>query len=376
MTFSTFLLGFAALVVAGFFLQKFLARTNRERKDSRPAYLVALGALADADEETAFREFKNAVRSDSSNADAYLRLGELFRRRGDVNRSFQLHRELSTRSSLPREMMARVHMALARDLMALGKPEKAAAAAEESIRLNDAVPGAFETLLQIREALGEDEACFKLKKEMAKRRGGRSLETNRELAAYRARQGMKCLQAGDEKNAERVLKDALRLDAENPEANYGWGLLQEHEANYELAVKAWEGLLEGPVPDDRDLFRHLERAHFLNGSFSRMEQTYGAFLQRFPDHAGASFGLARFLRRKGQWDEALDVCRRGLDAHPEAAELRALYLALLLQSGRTAEAEAAIDRWITQVTGESGSGESRSGIKGTMSSPSRGASLR
>jgi lipopolysaccharide biosynthesis regulator YciM len=351
-TFDALLLVVAALVAAGFLLRHVLFSSGRAPKDTRPPYIVALGALADGDEETAFRELMNAVRQDSSNADAYLRLGELFLKRGDVARAQQLHRELAARSSLPRELMARVQRALAQDYLALGKVEKAAQSAEEAARLDETIPGALETLLEIRERLGDTEGAFRVKRELAKRKGAARGIAGAELAAYRARQGWEMLERGDTKGAERLLREAQRLDPESRPARWVWGLLQEHQGSYAEAIEAWEGLLPDRSEEAASIFRGLERVHFLDGSFSRMEQTYERFLRQFPDHADASFGLARFLRRKGQLDEAIDVCRRGVEAHPESPELQALALALLLQSGRLVEAEGRIDAWISRLGGE------------------------
>lgn len=352
MTFTSFVLLLAGLALTGLIVNRLLLQSRRERKDARPPYIVALGALADGDEESAFRELKNAVRLDSSNADAYLRLGELFLERGDATRAHHLHRELATRSSLPREIRARVHRALARDLLALGKIDRAAQAAEESARLDETVPGSLETLLDIRERLGDFEGAFKVKKELVKRtRAGKSESAVAELATYRAQQGWTLLERGDAKGAERLVREAQRLHAECRRASYVVGLLLESDGDYAGAIRAWESLLREDPEEAPLLFRNLERASFLDGSFSRMEHTYGSFLQRFPDHPGASFGLAHFLRRKGQLDEALDVCRRALETHPDAAELRALALALLLQSGRVAQAESAVDEWISKLVG-------------------------
>ncbi len=353
MTLTTLFLLALGLLVVGYLVNRALVSSRAEAKDTRPPYVVALGALADGDEETAFRELRNAVRLDSANADAYLRLGELIRRRGDAVRAHQLHRELATRTTLPRELMARVQRALARDLLALGKVDKAGIAAEEAVRLDESLAGTLETLLEIRERLGDLEGAYKVKKELVKRvRRGKTPAGAADLATYRASQAWTLLDQGDAKGAERLVKDAQRMDESNRWTRYVAGLVQEQAGNYGDAIETWGSLLRDRPDEAALVFHALERVHFLDGSFSRMEQTYESFLRKFPDHPDASFGLARFLRRKGQLDDALDVCRRGLDAHPESRELRALTLVLLLQSGRSAEAEGEIDAWISRLVGE------------------------
>jgi tetratricopeptide (TPR) repeat protein len=316
---------------------------RRKARSRRPPYIAALGALVDGDEEAALAELKAAVREDTNNVDAYLRLGDLFRRRGDTERAYQLHRELASRPGLPKEEMAKVQTALSRDHRGLGRPQRAADAAREAVRLSLDPTEALGELLEVQEDLKDFAGAFQTKKEILKR-GGRTREGTAELAAYRARQGGAMLEAGDLKEAERVLKEARKLDAQGRDARRAWGRLRERLGDYAGAVEAWDG--------DETMFADLERVRFLDGSFSEMEDMYSRFLEKTPGHEGASFGLARFLRRKGQADAALDVCRSALSQHPESVDLRVLQLSLLLQTGRNGEAEAALNDWMSERMGD------------------------
>jgi lipopolysaccharide biosynthesis regulator YciM len=310
-----------------------------------------LGALIDGDEDTAFRELKNAVQVDSSNVDAYLRLGDLFRKRGDAERALHLHRELATRGGLPKSVRSRVHEAICRDQLSLGRPARAVESAQEAVSLAEDPTTAMTTLLEAQEQKGDIEGAFRVKREILKREG-RAKSGVRDLADYRASQGETLLAKGELKEAEKVLRDARKIDAGSHQARRTWGMLRERLGDYAGAIEAWEELLaEGPEAA-WDVFRDLERVHFLNGTFSNMEATYNRFLDRAPGHEEATFGLARFLRRKGQIDDALDACRRGLDTHPGSRNLRVLHLALLLQSGRAAETEAILNDWLTGDLGE------------------------
>jgi len=336
-----------ALVLAGIVAAR---RMRRPRPGARrPPYLVALSALIDGDEETAYREFRNAVRMDSSNVDAYLRLGDLLRGRGDLERALQLHRELTTRRGLDPDTEARVQESLCQDLIALGRWDRAADAAREAIRRARDPSSALELLLSVHERRGDLEEAYRAKREILKRRGG---EGGSELCAYRAGQAEKLMASGNLKEAGKLLKEARRLDADEPRARYLWGLLHEKQGDYAEAIDAWEGVLAAHPDGATKLFLALERVHFLNGTFGGMETTYLRFLERVPGHADASFGLARFLRRKGQLDAALSACRRGLESNPRSEPLRVLLLSLLLQAGRSGEAETLLNDWVVDLLGE------------------------
>lgn len=326
-------------------------RSRREKGDRRPPYLVALGALADGDEEVALVNLKAAVRADSSNVDAYLRLADLFRRRGESGRALQIHRELASRTGLAKPLRSRIHVSLARDLLSLDRLAKAAEAAEEAVRLADDSPAALRMLLEARERMGDLDAAYKIKREILKIEGAGRANSSA-LAAYRAEQAGKLLEGGDVKRAEKLLKEALKLDAGCRRARLLQGNLEESRGNYAEAIRFWERLLDAEPAGAEEVFRSLERAHFLAGTFSHMETTYERFLNEHPEHEAASFGLASFLRRKGQLDDAYEVCRSALGANAESAPLRVLSLALLLQAGRIGEAESQVDDWVARHIGE------------------------
>jgi lipopolysaccharide biosynthesis regulator YciM len=326
-------------------------RARREKTDRRPPYLVALGALADGDEELALASLKAAVRGDSSNVDAYLRLADLFRRRGEAGRALQIRRELASRTGLPKPLRARIHESLAQDLLSLDRLEKAAEAAEEAVRLADDSPSALTTLLETRERMEDLDAAYKIKREILKTEGGGRADFE-ELAAYRAEQAGKLLESGDAKRAEKLLREALKLDPDCHRARLLQGNLEESRGNYAEAIRFWERLLDAEPQEAEEVFRSLERAHFLAGTFSQMELTYERFLSENPEHEAASFGLASFLRRKGQFDEAYEICRSALETNSESVPLRVLSLALLLQAGRIGEAESQADDWVARHLSE------------------------
>jgi lipopolysaccharide biosynthesis regulator YciM len=51
----------------------------------------------------------------------------------------------------------------------------------------------------------------------------------------------------------------------------------------------------------------------------------------------AARALARFLRKKGEIEGALDVCRHILERHPEDVWARRFMIRTLLEAGRTGE---------------------------------------
>lgn len=68
------------------------------------------------------------------------------------------------------------------------------------------------------------------------------------------------------------------------------------------------------------------------------------------DPGGSAFpALCERLRRAGRLDEALRVCERGLEARPDSAAGRALYLLILDDQGRAADAREHLERWAAEA---------------------------
>lgn len=340
-------------------------RRRPSGRDRRPPYLVALGALIDGDRELAFTALKEAARADSGNIDAYLRLGDLFRERGDAERALQLHRELTTRGGLDARERARIHESLARDWMSLGRPERAADAVGEAVKHAPDPAGALALQLEIQESREHPDDAFRAKRDVLKH-SGRAKEGTSELADYRAEQAVPLIESGELAAAEKLLKEAQKLDETAARTGYLWGLLKEKQGDYPAALRTWEEILASHPEKVVLLFRSLERVHFLNGTYGDMESTYQRFLERMPSHEDASFGLARFLLRKGQLKAALDACRAGLDQSPDSQSLRILRLQLLLQIGNTPDAETMLNDWISELLGE---GPDPSSIEQSMANP-------
>jgi len=344
-----------ALALAAIALLALVTRSVMQRRpskgDRRPPYLVALGALIDGEDDVAFAELRNAVKLDSSNVDAYLRLGTLLRKRGNAGRALQVHRELTARGGLDDDTRSRIQRELARDWMATGNLDRAAEAAAEAVRRARNPAKALALQLEVQEARQDLAEAFRVKREILKL-GGRLKEGAEELADYRARQAAPLIEAGELGAAEKILRDARRLNEGAAQTMYLWGRLKEKQGDYEGALAGWNDILDRHPQQVVHLFRSLERVHFLHGTYGDMESTYQRFLEKVPGHEDASFGLARFLRRKGQLEAALETCRTSLAHHPESETLRVLRLALLLQLGRRGEAETLLNEWISHLLGD------------------------
>jgi lipopolysaccharide assembly protein B len=127
-----------------------LRQWKREQKSSPKAYYKGLNLLLNEQQDKAIDAFIEAVQGDPDTTELHFALGNLFRRRGEVERAVRVHQHLMQRADLSATERERAQHALAQDYLKAGLFDRA----EESYRSLEGTP--FDTearlaLLQLHE---------------------------------------------------------------------------------------------------------------------------------------------------------------------------------------------------------------------------------
>ncbi len=299
----------------------YLLRTKRsaERRIARvpqDAYTMGLSALIGGDHREALRRLKEAVQSDSTNLDAYIRLGDLLRESGDVEKALAIHRDLMVRAELVDMDRARILESLTRDYFAAGRYEEAGQSAERLLRLNRQNRFAYRAVQQVAEALKDWPRAIRIVEERTKLEGegGKAL-----LARYHGFVGEQEFAAGNVKEARRQMEEALKLDPRTLLAYVALGDMDQAEGHPERAVERWRALAN-IAPDEAPLvFDRLERAYFELGRFEEVVSFYRELLAKMPKESSAPalLALAEIYRRKGDLDQAENFIQEALEVAPD-----------------------------------------------------------
>jgi len=108
---------------------------KREKATGHTPYIEALIALLENKENLAMKKFKEAVSIDSDLVDAYVRLGDLYRKKGDVERAIQIHQSLTVRPTLNKHEEKKVYLALVNDMLETTRLNKATSFLKEIINI-------------------------------------------------------------------------------------------------------------------------------------------------------------------------------------------------------------------------------------------------
>jgi lipopolysaccharide biosynthesis regulator YciM len=98
---------------------------RRSPDDSPRAYFQGLNFLLNEQQDKAIDAFIEAVRADPQTVELQFALGNLFRRRGEFERSVRVHQSLLQRSDLPQRERERAQFELANDYMRAGLLDRA-----------------------------------------------------------------------------------------------------------------------------------------------------------------------------------------------------------------------------------------------------------
>jgi lipopolysaccharide biosynthesis regulator YciM len=93
--------------------------------DNHPAYFRGLNHLLNEEPDKAIDVFVEMLEVDSETVETHLALGNLFRRRGEVERSIRIHQNLIARPALTGEQRAEALLELGKDYMRAGLYDRA-----------------------------------------------------------------------------------------------------------------------------------------------------------------------------------------------------------------------------------------------------------
>jgi lipopolysaccharide assembly protein B len=105
-----------------------LRQVRRDTRDAPRAYFTGLNLLLNEQQDKAIDAFIEAVQHDPDTAELHFALGNLFRRRGEIERAVRVHQHLLNRADLKTGERDRAQHALAQDYMKAGLFDRAEAA--------------------------------------------------------------------------------------------------------------------------------------------------------------------------------------------------------------------------------------------------------
>ncbi|MEJ1298901.1 MAG: lipopolysaccharide assembly protein LapB [Candidatus Sedimenticola sp. (ex Thyasira tokunagai)] len=260
----------------------FAAKRNSAQKESpvfdyTPAYFRGLNYLLNEQPDKAIDVFVEMLEVDSETVETHLALGNLFRRRGEVDRAIRIHQNLIARPTLSRSQRAQALLELGQDYMRAGLFDRAENLFKELGDLNYYQDQALENLRIIYQQEKEWRKCLEVAAKLEKLTG-ESLAG--ECAHYYCELVEEAQSRKDDSLARSLLKKARATDRESVRANLLQARMEAAEGSFNSAINTFSRIEQQDpayisefLPALIECYRQQggkrELAHYLRKLFSK-----------------------------------------------------------------------------------------------------------
>jgi lipopolysaccharide biosynthesis regulator YciM len=234
-----FLIGLPLAFVLGWLASRLDQRQwRRDRRDAPRAYFEGLSLLLNEQQDKAIDAFIEAVQLDPDTTELHFALGNLFRRRGEFERSVRVHQHLLSRADLKPADRERAQHALAQDFAKAGLFDRAEAAWRSLLDTRHDVEARL-ALLSLYERSRDWPQAVATATEMD-RRGSGSFATR--IAHYHCEMALEADAAGQPAQAEQALETARRVAPQAPRPWMIAGQRALQAGDTPSALAAWDTL--------------------------------------------------------------------------------------------------------------------------------------
>jgi lipopolysaccharide biosynthesis regulator YciM len=316
-------------------------RRGRRSEALHNPYIEALMLLIDGDRAAAFERLQTVVKSGSAPTDAYIRLGELLRERGDAGKALQIHKSLTVKTDLTRDEKVALFGNIAEDYAVLGRSDQAVTVLETALHkmsLRDATM--YSILARECHHLGRVEEAYTYLRELRKL----DVIGEREIALYLATVGADmAADPAKVKDAKRTLHRALKHDPDCAPAQMALGDAEERDHERQHAVDHWRRAAVLSADLSRPALLRLEKVMFDRGNFNDMGRVYREILDARPDDEWATLSLASFFKKQGRIEDAIGMLADYQAAHPHSIEATLLLTSMYAAARDTDALEKFLD---------------------------------
>lgn len=218
-------------------------------------YFHGLNLLLNEKQDEAMELLLKTLDVNRDTFETYLVMGNLYRRRGEVDRSIRIHQDLLAKPDLGKLQQATVRLELARDYLKAGLLDRSERLLKELA--DEAGPNqvvALEYLLSIYELEKEWHSAVETAEKLGEK--GRQVAVN--LSHYHCEQAEQAAKLNDLTEARRELKQALATDRNCVRASLLQAKLETQAGNDRESIKSLRRVLEQDpqfIPETLDLLR-------------------------------------------------------------------------------------------------------------------------
>ena len=217
-----------------------LASMSASRPDMK-SYYKGLNHLLNEQPDQAMDVFVSILEVDNETVELHLALGNMFRRRGEVDRAIMLHQNLIARPTLTAEQKDRALLELGQDFFKSGLLDRAERLFDEVKQSRLCGAEALKYLKEVYQQESEWEKAIATAQQLEKQ-AGHSMAS--EIAQYYCELAEQCYHLANRTQANKWLKKALSQDGDCVRAYLLQGRMEQDLDNYTSAARAYSAVLQ------------------------------------------------------------------------------------------------------------------------------------
>jgi len=280
-------------------------------------YFRGIDYVLNEQPDRAIEVFINMLDVDSETVETHLALGNLFRRRGEVDRAIRIHQNLIARPNLVKEQRGLAVLELGKDYMGSGLLDRAESLFRELLELGMYKSEALQYLVNIYQQEQDWEKAVEVTRELSSETG---VNTSSSIAHFYSEQADTQVGQGNLRQAAALVKEALKVDPSCVRASLAAGQIAMTEGRFEEAILAFRRVEQ----QDGDFLP--EAIHPLVACYrevGRLDELV-AYLHKVADnHAGITpvLVLAELAAERGDLDQAIKYIDTELRQRPSVRGL-------------------------------------------------------
>ena len=232
-----------------------------------PEYIKGLNYLLNEQQDKAIDVFIRMLEVNSDTVETHLALGNLFRKRGEVDRAIRIHQNLIARSTLSNEQRTDAILELGQDYMKAGLFDRAEALFQELIENNVHLSSVLPLLLDIYQQERDWENAIAIAGQMGfvGEQPAKSV-----IAQFYCELAENARARSDTEEAGRLLEKAGEYNPHCARARLSSGGIARQKGDYQAALAAYEQVAESDIELLPEILDNMHACHVELGTIDGM----------------------------------------------------------------------------------------------------------
>ncbi len=232
-------LALLAGILMGIYLAYILksGKTKRTFQQLNHRYFKGLNYLLNDESDKAIDVFIQLAETSQETFEPQLALGNLYRRKGEVDRAIKLHQALIAQAELPERYRTRALLAIGKDYMSAGLLDRAEVLFSELVEIEAHTPEALQSLVEIYQ---QEQDWLQAIKSASRFQSATNRNMQTPIGHYYCELAELSLQQDDTEPAEKYLASALRVDEKSVRARLICARLNQKNKQWQAAIDEYQ----------------------------------------------------------------------------------------------------------------------------------------